>query len=118
MRRTLAIFLTTLFLSGSILFAEDALQQTPQPVTKPSQPAMQSPGFQHAMSLYRLKRYREAAAVFSDVASAEPDNAAANYFLGYSNYVSGNHSAAVAAFGKAFQIDPNFDPRPYFHSMR
>lgn len=118
MRRTWVILLTILISTGSVLFAQEPLQQSPQPTTKTSQPAMQSPGFQNAMSLYRQKRYREAAAAFSDIASAEPDNAAANYFLGYSNYVLGDHPAAVAAFGKAFQIDPNFDPRPYFYSMR
>ena len=66
------------------------------------------------MHLYRQKRYQAAITEFERVIAADPKNAPAYYFLGYAHYVMKHHSEALAAFAKAFEADPAFDPRPYF----
>jgi tetratricopeptide (TPR) repeat protein len=90
-----------------------AQETTTEPQTAPAV-VENSGSFDTAMKLYRQKRYREAVEEFEGVVAAEPKNAAAHYFLGYAHYILDHHQDALAAFAKAFEGDPAFDPKPYF----
>lgn len=87
-------------------------QQQPAPEAQPATPA--GGDFENAMRLYRQRRFSSAVQEFEKVVQADPNNAAAFYFMGYAHYVMGHHQDALAAFSKAFQTNPNFDPRPHF----
>lgn len=84
--------------------------------TAPSQPSMatHAASFDIAMKHYRQGHYAQAIGEFNQVVQADPNNAAAYYFMGYAHYVMKHNQEAIEAFGKAFQADPKFDPRPYF----
>ncbi len=105
-------FLCTL---GLIVFCMTPLmaQETTQPQNEQVTSA-QSANFESAMKLYKQKRYKDAIAEFQRIVDVDPKNAAAWYMLGYAHYVLDHHSDALAAFAKAFEADPAFDPRPYF----
>jgi len=92
-------------------------QTTQQPAQQPTTMQTQnSPEFTAAMKMYRQRRYAEAVGQFQKVVEAEPQNAAAYYFMGYANYVTKHYKEAQDAFGKAFAADPRLDPKPYFRS--
>ena len=103
----LPLLLIVLFIGSAT--AQEAAQQA-----EPAAAAAQSGDFDAAMRLYKQKRYNDAIAEFQKIVDAEPTNAAAHYMMGYAHYVLDHHSEAQAAFAKAFQADPAFDPRPYF----
>lgn len=86
----------------------------PQSVQPSNAQVVTSDEFKAAMHLYRQRRYTEAIEVFQRITNSEPQNAAAWYFLGYAQYVTGHPSEALAAFSHAFQANPSLDPRPYF----
>jgi tetratricopeptide (TPR) repeat protein len=63
-----------------------------------------------ALSLYRAKRYPEARAAFEAIAAAEPENAAACYYLGRTLQRRGDSRAladAVPWLEKAVTLDPH-----------
>jgi tetratricopeptide (TPR) repeat protein len=105
------LLMSFLFLSLMIpfAFAQETTTEAEQQME-----ATQSGDFEKAMRFYRQKRYSDAIAEFERVVASDPNNAAAYYMLGYAHYVQDHHSEALAAFAKAFQANPNFDPRPYF----
>lgn len=106
-----------LFVSGMIFLLSISSVRAQETTTEPqtSTPAVAESGsFETGMQLYRQKKYRDAIAEFEKVVAADPKNAAAYYFLGYAHYILDHHSDALAAFAKAFEADPAFDPKPYF----
>lgn len=88
-------------------------QTTPQPAV--AMQAAQSADFDAAMKLYRRRHFAEAIQALDAIVQSEPGNAAAHYFKGYAQYVTGHYSDAQASFDQAFHADSSFDPRPYFH---
>jgi tetratricopeptide (TPR) repeat protein len=94
------------------------------PPTMPKAPAMapaQGPAAPHiAAGLAAFKRHRFSAArdEFEKAVAAEPESAAANFYLGYTYYKLGEPSRRMNAdkekakelFAKAFGIDPAFRP--------
>lgn len=107
MKRTVTILMTIIFIVP--IFALTAQEQAAPATTSASD-------FASGMKLYRQGRYAQAVSIFESIASGSPDYAAACYFAGYSHYVMRHYPEAVASFGKAFQANPAFDPRPYFRS--
>jgi TolA-binding protein len=93
-----------------------AQQATQQTAPQPTMQTQNSPEFSAAMKSYRQRRYADAVSQFQKVVEAEPQNAAAYYFMGYSHYVMKHYQEAQDAFGKAFAADPRLDPKPYFRS--
>ena len=89
-------------------------QEQTAPVPADRAATMESGSLDGAMRLYRQRRYESAIAEFEKIVAADPKNAAAYYFMGYAHYVMKHHQDALAAFAKAFEADPNFDPRPYY----
>lgn len=96
-----------------VIAAPASAQTTPQPAT--AMRAAQSADFDAAMKLYRRRHFAEAIQALEAVLQSEPGNAAAHYFKGYAQYVTGHYSDAQASFDQAFQADSSFDPRPYFY---
>ena len=108
------------YLFGSGLRFPIYAEELPQPAQEATQPAAAmesapSAGFEAAMKLYRRGRYAQAIEAFDAVLQSEPDNSAAHYFKGYAQYVTRQYAESVASFSQAFQKNPSFDPRPYFH---
>jgi TolA-binding protein len=99
----------------TVLCVSVTVAQETAPQTEPAMAAAaQSGNFDAAMRLYKQKRYNDAIAEFQRVVDSDPKNAAAHYMMGYAHYVLDHHADALAAFAKAFEADPAFDPRPYF----
>ena len=94
----------------SILQAQTASDQTQTPAAQPS--ATTAPAgtadFDHAMRQYRRGHYSEAIAEFNQVVAADPNNAAAWYFMGYAQYVTHHLPDSLAFFSQAFNVNPEF----------
>ncbi len=112
-----AICFPLLVTSVSAAQQEQSQQTAPVSGQQPQQSAVQSystPEFMQGMAYYRRHRFADAIAQFQKTVEANPNNAAAYYFMGYAQYVTGKHAQAIQSFNKAFTADPRFDPRPYF----
>jgi Tfp pilus assembly protein PilF len=109
MKRILGFSVLCIVVLGSSHCFAQAEQTAPTETSK----AEQSSQFDLAMKHYRQGHYSRAIEEFNQVAQAEPNNAAAYYFMGYAHYVLKHHHEAIENFSKAFQADPKFDPRPY-----
>ena len=107
--RRLLFTLQFLVLCAGPATAQEVAQQT-----EPAMTTAQSGDFDAAMRLYKQKRYNDAIAEFQKIVDAEPTNAAAHYMMGYAHYILDHHADSLAAFAKAFEADPAFDPRPLF----
>lgn len=107
-----------LLLTLALVVAAISISFAQQPVTPQQSPTVaaqgQSQAFRSAMQLYRQRRFAQAIDAFQAVVANEPNNAAAFYFMGYAQYVTRHFQESVASFDKAFEIDPNLNPRPYF----
>jgi TolA-binding protein len=100
----------------------------PQPVTeapsasapadKPSaSPASASSEIEAGLKAYKRKAYAQAEAHFQKAVDADPEDAAANYYLGYAIYKRVEKSPfhpdkrrAAKYFSAAFSADPRFRP--------
>lgn len=63
---------------------------------------------------YARRDYRAAIAELTRIVDLDPTRADALYLLGYSHNEIRQYRESVEAFGRAFQADPNFDPRTIF----
>jgi tetratricopeptide (TPR) repeat protein len=63
---------------------------------------------------YARRDYRAAIAELTRIVELDPTRADALYLLGYSHNELRQYPDSVAAFGRAFQADPTFDPRTIF----
>ena len=63
-----------------------------------------------ALALYYRGDYAAAVQALQEVIRREPDNAAAYYYLGYTYQEMGNFAAAREAFGRTYEINPQFLP--------
>ena len=121
MIRKMAFLFTVAFFAVSLpLFSQESqpMQTAPaqeaQPAAVQAAPAAPAASFESAMKLYRRGRYDAAINAFEQVVANDPNNAAAWYFMGYAHYVKRHLTQAQEAFGKAFAVNPAFDPRPFF----
>jgi Tfp pilus assembly protein PilF len=98
------------------------LGPSPQAATEPAAPAATSASASdeiHAgLEAFRKRRFTQARAAFERAVAADPQSAAAHYYLGYTIYKiaepkrhdSPGKKEAAAEFAKAFELDPNFKP--------
>ncbi len=119
MIRKMAFLLTVAFFAVSLpLYSQETAPAAPPQEAQPAQvqpaPAPSGATFESAIRLYRRGRYSAAVGEFGQVVAADPNNAAAWYFMGYAHYVLHHLPEAQDAFGKAFAANPAFDPRPFF----
>ena len=64
---------------------------------------------------YARRDYRAAVSELTRTVELDPTRADALYLLGYSYNMLREYPEAVEAFGRAFQVDPTFDPRTIYH---
>ena len=64
------------------------------------------------LRLYYQGDYQGAAGLFSAAISANPNDMAARYYLGYAHYRMGEFERARKNFEGAYLIDPTFTPVP------
>lgn len=65
---------------------------------------------------YARRDYRAAITELTRTVELDPARADALYLLGYSHNELRQYSAAVEAFGRAFEADPTFDPRTIYQA--
>ena len=69
-------------------------------------PATSNTPYDQAVKLVNIEDYKGAAALLSSVVGADPTNADAWNYLGYSERKLGNFPSALAAYGKALALQP------------
>jgi tetratricopeptide (TPR) repeat protein len=76
------------------------------------------------LAAFKKKRFSKAQAEFQEAMTADPQSAAAAYYLGYTYYKiaeptrrnTPNKQKALELFDKAFELDPAF--KPAWHASR
>jgi tetratricopeptide (TPR) repeat protein len=88
----------------------------PSPATPSAGPA--APYLDAGIAAFKKRRFAAARAEFEKAETADPQSAAAAYYLGYTYYKIGepsrrmneNKEKAKELFAKAFSLDPAFSP--------
>jgi len=110
----------------SVAFAPQAAPaaapaQEPPPVVRAADLPAAEPAAPHidaGIAAFKKRRFAAARAQFEEAVAADPQNAAAAYYLGYTFYKLGEPSKRMNAnkekarelFAKAFQLNPTFTP--------
>jgi Tfp pilus assembly protein PilF len=112
-------------LAGTVLLLALAAQAPAGTPATPSTPAMATdtpgaadPHLTAGIAAFRHHRFAAARAEFEKAEAAEPQSAAAAFYLGYTYYKIGepsrrmnaNKEKAKELFAKAFSLDPAFKP--------
>ena len=95
--------------------------QEPPPVVKAADLPAPEPAVAHVdagIEAFKKRRFAAARARFEDAVAADPQSAAAAYYLAYTFYKLGepskrmneNKEKAKELFAKAFQLNPTFTP--------
>jgi Tfp pilus assembly protein PilF len=89
------------------------------PVSSAASPsASASDDIQAGLEAFRRRRFTQARAAFERAVAADPQSAAAHYYLGYTIYKiaepkrhdSPGKKEAAEHFAKAYELDPGFKP--------
>jgi Tfp pilus assembly protein PilF len=111
-------------LAGTVLLfalAAQAPAGAPAAPPPPDMTTMAGPAAPHlaaGIEAFRHRRFAAARAEFEKAVAAEPQSAAAAFYLGYTHYKIGEPSRRMNAdkeqakelFAKAFSLDPTFTP--------
>jgi len=81
------------------------------PMESPMQAAL-SAGVVEGMKRLFAHDYSGAVDRLTAAAQADPEDAAAHYYLGYTYYRMGDFGQARTAFAEAYRLDPHFSPEP------
>ncbi len=104
-----------------------ALVQTAQPATQnpmPAAPTVRSAdlpapaALDKGLALYKRRQLRAAREAFQQAVDADPESAAAHFYLGYTLYkiaepthrLTPEKAEALSHFSRAFELDPRFKP--------
>jgi tetratricopeptide (TPR) repeat protein len=112
-----------MLLATVLLSAALAPQAPPPAATAPAPPAATAasavdPHISAGIAAFKKRRFSAARAEFEKAETANPESAAAAYYLGYTFYKLGepsrrmnaNKEKAKELFAKAFRLDPAFTP--------
>ena len=112
-------------LPGTVLLLALAVQAAPEPAqaqapatAAPAVSAATSPHIAAGIAAFRKRHFAAARDEFAKAVEAEPQSAAANFYLGYAHYKLGepkrrmnpDKEKAKELFAKAFSLDPAFTP--------
>jgi Tfp pilus assembly protein PilF len=110
-------------LPGTVLLLALAVQSPAQaagqpPAAAPAVAAAEDPHLAAGLAAFRKRRFATARAEFEKAVAADPQSAAANFYLGYVHYKIGEPKRRMNAdkeqakelFAKAFSLDPTFTP--------
>jgi TolA-binding protein len=96
--------------------AESTESATSEPAT-PASASEADAAIEAGLKEYRRRRFKAAEADFQRAVDANPQSAAAHYYLGYTIYklverrpFHPDKSRAVSEFARAFSLDPSFRP--------
>lgn len=95
------------------LAAQEQEQEVQEPTVQSIDPGTQE-SFTRGLRLYRNRSFREAMSEFSSVAASEPNRADVHYLIGYCHLMLKEFEQSVDAFRRAFEQDPEFDPRTIY----
>ena len=70
--------------------------------------------FERGLRLYRNRDYRQALEEFARVIETQPDRGDTHYLIGYAHLMLKEFQASLDAFRRAFEEDPNLDPRTIY----
>jgi tetratricopeptide (TPR) repeat protein len=95
-----------------------ALPAATAPAPAPAAASAAAPYLDAGIAAFKKRRFAAARAEFEKAEAAEPQSAAAAYYLGYTYYKLGepsrrmnaNKEKAKELFAKAFSLDPAFNP--------
>jgi tetratricopeptide (TPR) repeat protein len=119
------MLLATVLLSAALAPQAPATASAPEAPAASVPPAVPSatagsaaPHIDAGIAAFKKRRFAAARAEFEKAESADPQSAAAAYYLGYTYYKIGepsrrmnaNKEKAKELFGKAFSLDPAFTP--------
>jgi len=107
---------TALLLALAAQAPASAPAQPPTPVAEAAGPT--APYIAAGLEAFRHRRFTTARAEFEKAEAADPQSAAAAFYLGYTYYKLGepsrrmnaNKEKAKELFAKAFSLDPAFKP--------
>jgi tetratricopeptide (TPR) repeat protein len=109
-------------LLATVLLSAALAPQAPPPAAAAAEPpavtAATDPYVSAGIAAFKKRRFAAARAEFEKAEAANPQSAAAAYYLGYTFYKLGepskrmnaNKEKAKELFAKAFQLDPTFTP--------
>jgi len=114
-------------LPGTVLLLALAVQAPAEPAQAPAAApaapapavsATENPHIAAGLAAFRKRHFAAARAEFEKAVAAEPQSAAANFYLGYVHYKIGEPKRRMNAdkeqakelFAKAFSLDPAFKP--------
>jgi tetratricopeptide (TPR) repeat protein len=109
-------------LLATVLLSAALAPQAPPPAAAAAEPpavtAATDPYVSAGIAAFKKRRFAAARAEFEKAEAANPQSAAAAYYLGYTFYKLGepskrmnaNKEKAKELFAKAFQLDPAFTP--------
>lgn len=98
--RIASVTLFSLLLIGSVAYAQESVDDM----------------MQQAKNQYRHRRYQAALDQLMRVTEEAPDRADAFYLIGYCHLMLRQYPESVKAFARAFELDPDFDPRTIFQA--
>jgi Tfp pilus assembly protein PilF len=104
-------------LLATVLLSAALAPQAPPPAAPVAAPAA-APHVDAGIAAFKKRRFSAARAEFEKAVAADPQSAAAAYYLGYTYYKLGEPSRRMNAdkekarelFAKAFSLDPTFRP--------
>jgi tetratricopeptide (TPR) repeat protein len=111
-------------LLATVLLSAALAPQAPPPAATAAEPpaatatSAADPYLSAGIAAFKKRRFAAARAEFEKAEAANPQSAAAAYYLGYTFYKLGepskrmnaNKEKAKELFGKAFRLDPAFTP--------
>jgi len=109
-------------LLATVLLSAALAPQAPPPAATAAQPpaatSANDPYLSAGIAAFKKRRFAAARAEFEKAETANPQSAAAAYYLGYTFYKLGepsrrmnaNKEKAKELFAKAFSLDPAFTP--------
>ena len=96
--RIASVALFCLQLAGSVAYAQDVADMMEQ-----------------AKRDYRNGRYQAALTELTRITDEAPDRADAFYLTGYCHLMLRHYQESLDAFARAFELDPELDPRTIYH---
>jgi tetratricopeptide (TPR) repeat protein len=115
------MLLATVVLSAALAQETPPATPAPEPAVRAAEIPTAGPDRAHldaGIAAFRKRRFAAARAEFEKAVAADPQSAAAVYYLGYAHYKLGepslrmnaNKEKAKELFAKAFSLDPTFTP--------
>lgn len=105
-----AVALLLINLPAALAQEQEVASEQPAVAAEP----VANESFERGLRSYRNRDYRQALEEFARVIEMQPDRGDAHYLIGYSHLMLKEFQASLDAFRRAFEEDPNLDPRTIY----